>query len=270
MNTSLETVRTMIVDDEVLARENVVALLADDREIQLVGQSCNGDEALAAIGRLQPDLLFLDIQMPGMTGFDLLAKIPAAVLPQIVFVTAYDHFALQAFEVQAVDYLLKPFNRARFASALGRAKAAVRLRDRAGFARQLDDIKATLERLQLQSAGNPSAVPRAAEGDDRLFVRCDGEILVLSPAEIFWVESDGDYVRLHTAEKARFVRMSLLKIIARLPAANFVQIHRSTVVNLRHMKKASTAPFGEYLVELTNGAKLKVSRTYVHNLKAHL
>ncbi len=267
MNPPPTPIRTMIVDDEVLARENVTALLHDDAEIELVAQCSNGPQAIAAIRQHQPELLFLDVQMPGMTGFEVLTKLPAERLPQVVFVTAYDHFALQAFEVQAVDYLLKPFNRDRFAAALARAKAAVRLKDRHHFAHRLDEVMAALQRLQAGPDGAPAARP---EGDGRLFIRCDGEIHVMSPEEIFWIESDGDYVRLHTADKSRFVRMSLLKIMEKLTPGQFVRIHRSTIVNLRHMRKASTALYGEYNVELTNGTKLKVSRTFVHDLKAHL
>lgn len=270
MKAPICTIRTVIVDDEVLARENVLSLLGDDPEIEVVAQSNNGEQAVAAIVEHKPDLVFLDVQMPGMSGFDVLAKLPLETMPQVVFVTAYDHFALQAFEVQAVDYLLKPFDRARFAAALSRAKATVRLQDRAIFSRRLDDILDSLGRLKVESESSKATVSRTPLEDDRLFIRCDGEIIVVSPDEIHWVESDGDYVRLHMADRARFVRMPLLKMMAKLPTQHFVQIHRSTVVNLRHMRKASTAPFGEYTVELTNGTKLKVTRTFVHNLKAHL
>jgi two-component system LytT family response regulator len=270
MSAPITVIRTMIVDDEVLARENIVALLRDDPEISVVAQCSNGTQAVAAIKQHQPDLLFLDVQMPGMTGFEVLTKLPETVLQQVVFVTAYDHFALQAFEVQAVDYLLKPFNRTRFAAALVRAKAAVRLQDRQGLARRLDDVVAALQRLRPGTEPEANGSARLPEGDGRLFIRCDGEIHVMAPEEIFWIESDGDYVRLHTADKSRFVRMSLLRIMEKLPPAHFVRIHRSTIVNLRHMRKASTALYGEYTVELVNGARLKVSRTFVHELKAHL
>jgi len=270
MKAPISTIRTLIVDDEVLARENVISLLRDDPEIEVVAQSGNGEHAVAAITEHKPDLLFLDVQMPGMDGLDVLAKLPRSSAPQVVFVTAHDHFALQAFEVQAVDYLLKPFNRERFAMALARAKATVRLQDQATVSRRLDEILNSLGRMKSGpglAAGTESPMPME---DDRLFIRCDGEIIVVSPDEIHWVESDGDYVRLHMADKARFVRMPLLKMMAKLPRKHFVQIHRSTVINLRYMRKASTAPFGEYNVELTNGRKLKVTRTFVHNLKSHL
>lgn len=266
MNTTTATIRTQIVDDEVLARENVEALLRSDPEIQIVAQCGTGAQAVEAIKQHQPDLLFLDVQMPGMTGFDVLGKVPAKLLPHVVFVTAYDHFALRAFEVQAVDYVLKPFNRARFAEALARAKAAVRDHDRQGLARRLDEVMAAMQRLRADA----EAAPKPREGDSRLFIRCDGEIHVMAPDEILWIESDGDYVRLHSTDKSRFVRMSLHRMLEKLDPAHFVRIHRSTIVNLRHMKKASPALYGEYTVELTNGAKLKVSRTFVHDLKAHL
>lgn len=271
MNTTTVTIRTMIVDDEVLARQNVEALLRSDPDIVIVAQCNNGAHALEAIKQHQPDLLFLDVQMPGMTGFEVLAKLPAAMIPQVVFVTAYDHFALQAFEVQAVDYLLKPFNRARFAEALARAKGAVRSQDKRDFSKRLDEVMSALQKLRAGApADGPLAATRPREGDGRLFIRCDGEIHMMAPEDILWIESDGDYVRLHLGDKSRFVRMSLLKMMEKLDPAHFVRIHRSTIVNLQHMRKASPALYGEYTVELTNGAKLKVSRTFVHDLKAHL
>ena len=263
------TIRTMIVDDEVLARQNVEALLQSDPGINIVAQCGNGIEAVEALKLHRPDLLFLDVQMPGMTGFEVLAKLPATALPQVVFVTAYDHFALQAFEVQAVDYLLKPFNRARFAEALARAKAAVHNRDQQDFSRRLEEVMAAFQKLR-GGAPNEVAATKLRESDGRLFIRCDGEIHVMSPDDILWIESDGDYVRLHVTDKSRFVRMSLHKMMDKLDPAHFVQIHRSTIVNLQHMRKASPALYGEYTVELTNGARLKVSRTFVHDLKAHL
>jgi two-component system LytT family response regulator len=271
MNTPPATIRTMIVDDEVLARQNVEALLRDDPEITIVAQCGNGTQATEAIKKHQPDLLFLDVQMPGMTGFEVLAKLPVERLPQVVFVTAYDQFALQAFEVQAVDYVLKPFNRARFAEALERAKAAVRKHDHKDFSRRLDEIMSALQKLR-DGAVNKGGIPaiKAHEGEDRLFIRCDGEIHALSPDDVLWVESDGDYVRLHATDKSLFVRMSLHRMMEKLDPTHFVRIHRSTIVNLKHMRKASPSLYGEYAVELTNGTRLKVSRTFVHDLKAHI
>jgi len=270
MNAALTTIRTMIVDDEVLARENIEALLQEDTEIEIVGQCSNGTQVFDAVKRHRPDLLFLDIQMPGLNGFEVMAKLPSEAMPQVVFVTAYDHFALQAFDVQAVDYVLKPFNRARFAEALARAKIAVRSQDRHKLWQRIDEVMSALQRLRGGAAESVPAAPKVRENDGRLLIRCDGEIHVMAPDDIYWIESDGDYVRLHATDKSRLVRMSLLKIIGKLDATHFVRIHRSTIVNLKHMRKASPALYGEYAVELTNGIRLKVSRTFVHDLKAHL
>jgi two-component system LytT family response regulator len=271
MTTTTALIRTLIVDDEVLARQNVEALLRSDPDIAIVGQAGNGLQAVEAIKEHKPDLLFLDVQMPGISGFEVLAKLPPTLLPQTVFVTAHDQFALQAFEVHAVDYVLKPFNRARFNAALVRAKTAVRSLDREELARRLGDIMTALQRLKASGATDEGlAAARPREDDQRLFIRCDGEIHMLAPGDILWIESDGDYVRLHSTDKSRFVRMSLQKMMERLDPKHFVRIHRSTIVNLRHMKKAGPALYGEYSVELTNGTKLRVSRTFVHELKAHL
>lgn len=271
MTTTTALIRTLIVDDEVLARQNVEALLRADPDIAIVAQAANGQQAVEAVREHKPDLMFLDVQMPGISGFEVLAKLPAPLLPQVVFVTAHDQFALQAFEVHAVDYVLKPFNRARFNAALARAKVAVRSLDREELARRLGEIMAALQRLRGSGATDEGlAAARPREEDQRLFIRCDGEIHMLSPHDILWIESDGDYVRLHSTDKSRFVRMPLQKMMERLDPKHFVRIHRSTIVNLRHMRKAGPALYGEYSVELANGTKLRVSRTFVHELKAHL
>jgi two-component system, LytTR family, response regulator len=269
MNTAASVIRTLIVDDEILARQNLEALLREDEGIEIVGQCPNGQAAVEAIRQHRPDLIFLDVQMPGMNGFEVLAETPAEVMPQVIFVTAYDQFALQAFEVRAIDYLLKPFNRTRFTEAVNRAKATLRQHDREELVRRLGDMMQALQR-------NPAAAPEAPgprplrEEDERICLRCDGEIHMVVPADIVWVESDGDYVRLHSTDKPRYVRLPLQKLLERLDPRHFLRIHRSTIVNLRHLKKASPALYGEYNVELADGTKLRVSRTYVHELKSRL
>ena len=142
--------------------------------------------------------------------------------------------------------------------------------DRGGF--ETDDVLAALQKLRegRPAGAAPPVATKSREGDGRLFIRCDGEIHMMAPEDIMWIESDGDYVRLHLGDKSRFVRMSLQRMMEKLDPAHFVRIHRSTIVNLRHMRKASPALYGEYVVELTNGTKVKVSRTFVHDLKAHL
>lgn len=242
----------------------------------------DGDQAVRAVREQRPELLFLDVQMPGLTGFDVLARLPATARPHVVFVTAYGEYALQAFEVGAVDYLSKPFTRKRLAETLRRAKAAVR----AGQSRELwsrvDQVMAELRRLRpadapvAAGAGAPGGDAPAgsagpdADRDGRLLFRFDGEIYVCSPADIRWIETVGDYLKIHLPDKARLVRMTLVGLMGKLDPRTFVRIHRSTVVNLKHVRKFTPSLYGEYNVELHDGTRLKVSRTYMPEVRAAL
>jgi two-component system LytT family response regulator len=274
----MNSIKVMIVDDEMLARENIEALMQDDPEISIVGRCGNGQQAVDAIRKQKTDLLFLDVQMPGFDGFEVLSRIGAEGRPHVVFVTAYDQYAIKAFDVNAVDYLLKPFTRQRFAVALAKAKTMVRSRDQGKLNERMDAILNTLQEMRgTQAAPLPTPLPATAEPDGesstwsgRLLFRSDGEIHVLGPEEIRWIESEGDYVKIHAGPKTKLVRMALVKIMQKLDSAHFVRIHRSTIVNLAHVRKVSPALYGEYTVELAEGARLKVSRTYVHALKAYL
>lgn len=206
--------------------------------------------------------------MPGQTAFDTLANLPADLSPQVVFVTAHEKYAVQAFEVRAVDYLLKPLNPARFAEALGRAKAAVHKSSLQTISHRLDRI---MQKLNASPAGAPPILEtKVRQQDGRLFIRCGGEIHLVASEDIRWIQSDGDYVQLHTADKSHLVRMPLSKMMLKLDPGHFVRIHRSTAVNLRHLSRATPAPYGEYTVKLANGTKLKVSRTFVRSLKTRL
>jgi two-component system LytT family response regulator len=180
--------------------------------------------------------------------------------------------------VNAVDYLLKPFSRQRFAAALAKAKGTIRSKERRNLADRVETILSTLQQMQ---AGQPAAAavaePATTEAEvepttwgGRLLFRADGEIHVISPEEIRWIESEGDYVKIHAGPKTKLVRMSLVKVLQKLNPDHFVRIHRSTIVNLAHVRKVSPALYGEYTVELAEGERLKVSRTYVHGLKAYL
>ncbi len=273
----MDSIKAIIVDDEVLARENIEALLQNDPEVAIVAQCANGQQTLEAVRKLKPDLIFLDVQMPGLDGFDVLGRLGANA-PHVVFITAYDQYAIKAFEVNAIDYLLKPFSRQRFAAALAKAKSTVRSRERRNLGEQVEAILSTLHQMQ---AGHPpqaaAAEEAAAEVESesstwggRLLFRADGEIHVISPEEIRWIESEGDYVKIHAGAKTKLVRMSLVKVLQKLNPDHFVRIHRSTIVNLAHVRKVSPALYGEYTVELAEGERLKVSRTYVHGLKAYL
>jgi two-component system LytT family response regulator len=279
----MKPIRTVVVDDEPLAREDLARLLARDPELEVTATCADGDQAVRAVREQRPELLFLDVQMPGLTGFDVLARLPAGARPHVVFVTAYGEYALQAFEVGAVDYLSKPFTRKRLAETLRRAKEAVR----AGQSRELwsrvDEVVAELRRLRPADVPAPAAAGAASGGDaatgaagpdadrdGRLLFRFDGEIYVCAPADIRWIETVGDYLKIHLPDKARLVRMTLVGLMAKLDPRTFVRIHRSTVVNLKHVRKFTPSLYGEYNVELHDGTRLKVSRTYMPDVRAAL
>lgn len=275
----MKKIKTLIVDDETLAREDLADLVAQDPEIEIVGRCADGEQALAALRQQAVDLLFLDVQMPGLTGFEVLGRLGARP-PHVVFVTAHAEYALRAFDVGALDYISKPFTRARLRGTLDRAKASLRHVDRAALASQIEDVMRELTRLRALSGEAPPTVQAATsevpsggdepDWDGRLLFRADGEIHVCPPADIRWVETVGDYVKLHLAEKSRLVRMTMLTLMQKLERHQFVRIHRSTAVNLRHVRKVSPAHYGEYVVELHDGTRLKVSRTYMPALRATL
>lgn len=270
----MNRIKALVVDDESLAREDLAALLRADAELEVVACCGDGDAALRELERQPVELLFLDIQMPGLTGFDVLTRLPAARRPHVVFVTAYNEFALRAFEVGAVDYLSKPFTRQRLKETLQRAKTVLRQEDRAELLSRIDGVMAELQRLRALSdpAGAPAApaAPAETQSDGRLLFRVDGELHVCQPADLRWVETVGDYVKLHLPDKARLVRMTMLNLMQKLNSRQFVRIHRSTTVNLAHVRKVVPSQYGEYIVELHDGTKLKVSRTYMANLRAAL
>ncbi len=241
-------IRALIVEDEPLMRERLRGLLAEEPDVECVGECANGTEAVAAIDADRPDLVFLDVQMPGLDGFEVIEAVGVERMPATVFVTAYDRYALKAFEVQALDYLLKPFNRPRFREALGRARA--RLRQGPGPEVQellrglLDDVRAA------------SRPPR------RLVVRADSRITLVKPEEVDWVEAAGNYVRLHVGKDEHLLRATMDGVEAQLPAGQFVRIHRSTIVNLERIQALEPTFHGDYVIQLRDGTELPLSRTY--------
>lgn len=252
-------IRTIIVDDEPAARRGVRLLLERDPGVEIVGEAGSGNEAVDLITRLQPALAFLDVQMPECDGFEVLARIGPALSPVVVFVTAYDEHALKAFEVHAVDYLLKPYDDARFTSALERGKQAVRQRLAASADVRLHQL---LEYLQ--------ATRPPAESSDRILVKSSGEIFFLKAEEIDWVEAEGDYMKFHVAGKTHLMRETMARLEARLDPKKFIRIHRSTIVNIDRMRKLSPSFAGEYAVVLQDGTKLKLSRGYHERIAALL
>lgn len=256
--------RTLLVDDEPAARRGLRLLLEGDREIEIMGEAGTGVEAEAVMRRERPDLVFLDVQMPDGDGFEALSRIPPAERPVVVFVTAYDEHALRAFEVHAIDYLLKPCDDARFAAALARAKVEVRRR-------QVDGINARLEQLlEYLRPGAGGAAPATGRTGERILVRSAGEILFLRPDEVDWIEAEGDYVKFHVAGRSHLMRETMARLEARLDSARFVRIHRSTIVNLDRVRKLSPSFAGEYAVTLHDGTKLKLGRGYHERITAVL
>jgi two-component system, LytTR family, response regulator len=247
----------LIVDDEPLARERIRGLLAADSDVVVIGECASGAEAVRAVRANRPDLLFLDVQMPGMDGFETLEAIHAGrggAIPAVVFVTAYDQFAVRAFEVHALDYLLKPFDRERFAAAVRRAKANV---ERA----QSGEVATRLAALL---AGRRPQSPYLR----RLVVSGAGRILVVDVADIRWIESEGNYVRLHTSADAYLHRETMKALEARLDPEEFLRIHRSAIVRIDRVKELRPWFHGAYIVVLSDGTELQSSRGFSGRLKA--
>ncbi|HXJ31730.1 MAG TPA: LytTR family DNA-binding domain-containing protein [Gemmatimonadales bacterium] len=252
------TIRTLIADDEPTAREGMRLLLATDPEVQLVGECSSGREAVAGIRAAVPDLVFLDVQMPDLEGFAVLRHAGADRTPAVVFVSACEQDALRAFEVNAVDYVLKPFTNERFRAALQRAKQQV-------HSTWLDAALQNLTALLPERA--PSRRPRHR---DRLPVRSNGTVTLLPVGEIEWIDAEGDHVRVHVGKTWYRIRETMKTLEDELDGARFVRIHRSTIVNLEKIKELQRFVHGEYVVVLYNGATLKLSRGYRDRLEAHL
>ncbi|MCG8607099.1 LytTR family DNA-binding domain-containing protein [bacterium] len=258
----MAAIRTLIVDDEPLARERVRKLLESDTEVEIIGECLNGKEAVKAIRAEHPDLVFLDVQMPELDGFGVLRKLSDVSLPSIIFVTAYDQYALKAFEVHALDYLLKPFDRRRFQKALQRAKNQIQMEKSSKISERLVDL---LE--ELKAGAN---VPNRQKHLDRLVIKASGRVFFLRTDEIDWIESAGNYLRLHVGKEAHLLRDTMNALAARLDPQKFVRIHRSTMVNIDRTREIQTWFNGEYRLILEDGTKLNSSRGYRDQIYALL
>jgi two-component system LytT family response regulator len=245
-----------IADDEPAGRRAVQLLLAADPEVQVVAQCRTGQETVDAVLRLRPDILFLDVQMPGGDGFAVLAQLPAEIMPLIVFVTAFDEYAIQAFDVHAADYLLKPFSDTRFRTAVARVKARFRQRS----ATEVERLTALLKRLDGGARGGVAG-PASPETPERLTVRTTHGTLLLPVNEIDWIEARGDYVRIHSRGRADLLREAIGRLEARLGPGRFVRVHRSAIVNLAKVREVRTSALGECVAVLENGARCKLSRS---------
>jgi two-component system, LytTR family, response regulator len=242
------TVQVLIVDDEPLARRHLRGILDADSDVVVMGEAGNGREAVEMISALSPDLVLLDVQMPELDGFSVVAQLDPEHLPMIVFVTAHDSFALKAFDVHAVDYVLKPVARDRLLQAVSRAK----------------------ERLESSADAAPAAAEslrhfveeiKASRAAERLAIRVDGKHLLLPTESIDWIEAVDDYVRIHMGKTSHLVRGTLASFHARLPSA-FMRIHRSAIVNTSRIKEVSPNEQGDYRITLHDGTRLPSGRSY--------
>lgn len=258
-----QMIRTLIVDDEPAARAAIRSLLAADPEVTVVGEANDGAAALRTIQKDPPDLLFLDVQMPGFDGLTVLRSLDHPEKMAVVFVTAYDEYALQAFDVHAVDYLLKPFDDSRFRRALSRAKQEVRQR-RLGIA---SDRLATL--LDSIGTGEGSEEPRG-KYLKRLAIKSGGRVSIVPVRDIDWIEAKGDYMRLHSGKSSHLLRETMQRLEEELDPGRFVRIHRSTIVNIERIKELHPFFKGEYVVQLQDGTQLKLSRGYRERLESAL
>jgi two-component system, LytTR family, response regulator len=241
-------IRTLIVDDEPLARDKVRILLAKDPEIEIIGECANGQEAVDVIERESPELVFLDVQMPGLDGFGVLKKVGAEHAPGVVFVTAYDQYALHAFEVHALDYLLKPFAKKRFDETLQRAKAQLRSRPEGAVTEKLMSL--------LDGLGE------AKRYLERFVIRSNSRVFFLKVSDVDWIEAAGNYLNIHIGNEAHLLRETMNGIETQLDPRRFIRIHRSTLVNVERIKELSPLFHGDYVVTLTNGTRLTLSRSY--------
>lgn len=252
--------RVAIVDDEPLAREGVALHLRSEPDIDIVAMCADGLEAVRAIRELAPDLVFLDVRMPGLSGFEVIEEIGPERMPAVIFLTAYEQHALDAFRVNAVDYLLKPLEQAKLAVALARAR-----RDfgEQSLVRRAGELVSLLDQLGASSASGGTR-------GGRILVRAGANVRILRPDEIVWVEAEGDYVRLHTSEKSYLLSESLRNMETRLGPHGFRQIHRSCLASLHRIRELVANDNGDYQAVLDNGARLKVGRRYKDALFAAL
>ena len=244
--------KVLIVDDEPLAREGIVLLLGEEPGVGSIAQARNGAEAVAMIRESRPDLVLLDVQMPEMDGFGVLRELGAENMPPVIFITAHDRYAIQAFEVNAIDYLLKPVTRERFSQALARVRERM-------SAQETDNqhVRALLAQL----AAPPKHLARVA-------LRSGGKISFVALDDVLYLQAAENYVQLHLKASRHLLHVPIATLEASLDPAMFLRIHRSLIVNVKHVHELETGPHGEYIMVLKGGARLQSSRTYHDKIKA--
>jgi two-component system LytT family response regulator len=265
----MEKLRTLIVDDEELARRGIYLRLRKIEDVQVVGECCNGRQALSFIHGLDPDLVFLDIQMPGMDGFEVVSSLQQADMPAVVFVTAFDQFAVRAFDVHAVDYLLKPVDDQRLVRTLERARRHKREK------KNICDKRKLLAVMEEITGKSPAQLDdwlnRGGAGGepypDRISIR-DGSTIKLVPVnDIDWIDAAGDYMCLHAGSQVHVLRVTMKALQSQLDPQRFQRVHRSTIVNVDRVQTITPHQNGEYHLHLQGGKRLKMSRSYKNGLQ---
>lgn len=265
-------IRTLIVDDEPLARKGLSLRLADFENIELVGECKNGVDAVALIPQLRPDLVFLDIQMPGLNGFQVIHKLQELnqIIPIIVFVTAFDSYAIKAFDIHALDYILKPLDSQRLAAAVEKVEHYISLKTEGDNSQKLvrlvadftgDDCEDILRKLASGESISNHSFP------DILAIKDGSEITRVNISEIQWIDAAGDYMCVHTSNQTHIMRKTMKELDQQLDPRKFVRVHRSAIVNINYVQKLISHISGEYHLILSNGSELKVSRSHRDKVK---
>ena len=249
-------IRVLLSDDESLARERLRSLLEGEPDLEIVGECGDGKSAIAMIKRDQPDLVFLDIQMPEVDGFGVISALQGGSIPLTIFVTAYDRYAMKAFEVHALDYLLKPVGKERLTEALDHARKQLAQPTEATFQKRVLDMLSDLDSRQ--------------HAPQRIVIKADGEIVCLKPNEIDWAESAGNYVCLHVGGNTHVLRETITSLESRLGQRQFLRVHRSTLVNVDRIKTLRPSLYGDYSILLRDGTKLTLSRGFRENVLRRL
>ncbi|MDQ4121087.1 MAG: LytTR family DNA-binding domain-containing protein [Acidobacteriota bacterium] len=260
-NTTIK-IRALIVDDEPFARERVRRLLSEENDIEIVGEAGDGESAIEEIKKQKPDLLLLDVQMPGKNGFQVLENLKPEESPIVIFLTAFDQYAVRAFESAALDYLLKPFDEERFAKSVERARATFR-QTRQAKERQVENPS----EIETEASASLSTEEKYLE---RIIIRTGGRVLFRSADEIDWIEAYGNYVRLHIGEKKYLLRETLAGFEIKLDPSKFVRVHRSAIVQIARIREARKNLSGSYELILQNGEQLTMSRRFARRLPLSL